>query len=93
MRSIGSATSAGSTSAPSKTKESVGIKISPSPTSAACTFQAGQADCWSNPFKGATVTLVWPAGGSYTLAVTADRDKHGRQFNPPKIMQLAINVQ
>jgi hypothetical protein len=90
----GSATSGSSTGAPSTAKESAGIKISTSPPpTTACTFQTGQADCWSDPFKDTTVTLVWPAAGSYTLSATADRDKHGRQFNAPKIMQLAVNVQ
>jgi hypothetical protein len=64
----------------------------PTPT-AACTFQAGQADCWNDPFKDTSVTLVWAAAGGYTLSATAERDKRGRQFSAPKIMQLAVNVQ
>jgi hypothetical protein len=90
----GGATAGSSNSAPSTAKELPGTRISTSPTQTpGCTFQAGQADCWSDPFKDTTVTLVWPAAGSYTFAATAQRDKHGRQFNAPKIMQLAVNVQ
>jgi hypothetical protein len=36
---------------------------------------------------------VWAAAGGYTLSATAERDKRGRQFSAPKIMQLAVNVQ
>jgi hypothetical protein len=90
----GGATAGGSSSTSSTTKELRGLKTSTSSTqTAGCAFQVGQADCWSDPFKDTTVTLVWPAAGSYTLSATAERDKHGREFSAPKIMQLAVNVQ
>ena len=90
----GGATSSSTASTPSSGKELRGVKISASaPPPSACSFQTGQADCWNDPFKDTTVTLVWPAAGSYTVSATAERDKHGRQFSAPKVIQLAVIVQ
>lgn len=59
----------------------------------ACTMQAGQGDCWSDPLKDVSLDLVWPQAGPYTLSVVPVRDKHGRQFTPETSTKLDITVQ
>lgn len=59
----------------------------------ACTFASGQAECWSDPARPVSVTLAWPAAGSYSVAATIVKDRHERKFSPASTMQVAVNVQ
>jgi len=57
----------------------------------ACTWQAGQGDCWGDPLKDTSLNLAWPQAGSYTVSAMPVIDQHGRKFNEPATpMQVSV---
>jgi hypothetical protein len=60
---------------------------------AACSLQAGKADCWGVPSKATSLDLTWPSAGSYALTASPVRDKHGRVFAQSQGTQVDVTVQ
>jgi hypothetical protein len=68
-------------------------KTSAADAGAACSLQAGQADCWGVPSKATALNLTWPSAGNYSLTISPARDKHGRVFDQAQATQVGVAVQ
>lgn len=56
-----------------------------------CQWQAGRGTCKYDPAKELTISLTWPAAGTYSLGVTPVGDDHKRAFTTPPT-QLSVSV-